>query len=266
MTMCVQSVAPMRDPGTVPETQAVETMIRQMKLPENGAVTLDEWACYTRVPKHRLIKAFHALTGIPPMMFHNALRLEIAKRLLVFDGLSVTDTCFEIGFESLGSFISKFTTQVGIPPGQYARVMGEAGFVEMFLAALSNTFKSSPAAQETTKLVFDRPILSGSPGIVAAVFKKPIPNSYPKTWRFVHALARSTTIPADGTGHCLAATLPRRPKRSELINLKPALIGRAKLTHGTREVAVQMVPPTVFDPPITLAVPALFCTEAVTGQ
>lgn len=244
---------------------AVESVIRQMKLPVNGPVTLDEWACYARLGKYRLIEAFRGLTGIPPMTFHNAEKLEIAKRLLVFENMSVTDTCFEIGFESLGSFVSKFTSQVGLPPGKYAQTMQTTGIAELFLRALGAGQAGEAGATPTTRLVFERSILSGSPGIVAAVFKRPIPSGNPKTWRFVHALSKGTTLPADVVGFCLAASMPLRPTVAELINLKPAFIGRAKLAPGAKETRIEMVRPSIFDPPITLAVPALFCRETRTS-
>ncbi|MFW2541018.1 helix-turn-helix domain-containing protein [Primorskyibacter sp. 2E107] len=256
------SAAGRQTPGQTADAEAVSAVIRQMKMPANGTVTLDEWAEYAGLSKYRLTDAFRSLTGIPPMTFHNAEKLEIAKRLLVFEDMSVTDTCFDIGFESLGSFISKFTAQVGIPPGRYAKTMRSTGFAELFMRALSHGLDDGAGTRATMRLVFERPILSGAPGIVAAIFKRPIPSGYPKTWRFIHALSKSTTLPRDTAGYCLAASLPIRPSMAELINLKPALIGRAALCPDVAETRMEMVRPTVFDPPVTLAVPALFCRES----
>ena len=35
--------------------------------------------------------------------------------------LSVTDVCFEVGCSSLGTFSTRFTELVGVPPGVYRR-------------------------------------------------------------------------------------------------------------------------------------------------
>src|SRR5947209_13544286 len=54
---------------------------------------------------HRL---FNRLTGVPPGRFLSAVRLATARRLLVESGLRVTDVCFEVGYESLGTFTTQF--------------------------------------------------------------------------------------------------------------------------------------------------------------
>jgi len=39
--------------------------------------------------------------------------------------LSVTDVCFEVGCSSLGTFSSRFTELVGVPPSVYQRQIAE---------------------------------------------------------------------------------------------------------------------------------------------
>jgi AraC-like DNA-binding protein len=59
-----------------------------------------------------------------PRLFRDALiqrRIEKAKELLRSRRLSITDVCFEVGFESLGSFSSLFRKRVGQPPATYRR-------------------------------------------------------------------------------------------------------------------------------------------------
>jgi AraC-like DNA-binding protein len=52
-------------------------------------------------------------------------RLEKAKQLLISSELSVTQVCFEVGFESLGSFSSLFHKYAGHPPKLYrTRTLG----------------------------------------------------------------------------------------------------------------------------------------------
>ena len=46
-------------------------------------------------------------------------RIEKAKELLTADDLRVTDVCFEVGFQSLGSFSSLFHKWVGHAPASY---------------------------------------------------------------------------------------------------------------------------------------------------
>jgi AraC-like DNA-binding protein len=53
-------------------------------------------------------------------------RIERAMALLRLGGLTVTEVCFEVGCSSLGTFSSRFTELVGVPPSTYAQQAGQA--------------------------------------------------------------------------------------------------------------------------------------------
>ena len=59
--------------------------------------------------------------GETPHEFITKLRIDRAKRLLACDQLPVTDVCFAVGYESLGSFSTRFRTLVGYSPSVYQR-------------------------------------------------------------------------------------------------------------------------------------------------
>jgi AraC-like DNA-binding protein len=46
-------------------------------------------------------------------------RIERAMSLLRQGGLSVTEVCFAVGCSSLGTFSTRFTELVGVPPSVY---------------------------------------------------------------------------------------------------------------------------------------------------
>jgi AraC-like DNA-binding protein len=48
-------------------------------------------------------------------------RIERAMALLRHGELSVTDVCFAVGCSSLGTFSTRFTELVGVPPSTYRR-------------------------------------------------------------------------------------------------------------------------------------------------
>lgn len=56
-----------------------------------------------------------------PHEFVSRLRLEEAKRLLLSDNQSITDICFEVGYESLGSFSTRFRGLTGLSPFTFRR-------------------------------------------------------------------------------------------------------------------------------------------------
>lgn len=68
------------------------------------------------------IRAFKKLTGLSPQRFRAALRIERAKRLLVETDLAVTEISFDVGYNSLGTFVRTFTALVGISPLQLRRL------------------------------------------------------------------------------------------------------------------------------------------------
>jgi len=51
-------------------------------------------------------------------------RVERAMALLRRGDLSVTEVCFEVGCSSRGTFSSRFTELVGVPPSVYRRQAG----------------------------------------------------------------------------------------------------------------------------------------------
>jgi AraC-like DNA-binding protein len=53
-------------------------------------------------------------------------RIERAMTLLRRGDLSVTDVCFMVGCSSLGTFSTRFTELVGVPPSVYRRDASDA--------------------------------------------------------------------------------------------------------------------------------------------
>jgi AraC-like DNA-binding protein len=66
-----------------------------------------------------LSREFKLAYGESPYAYLMTRRIERAMALLRRGDLSVTEVCFEVGCSSLGSFSSRFTELVGIPPSAY---------------------------------------------------------------------------------------------------------------------------------------------------
>jgi len=65
-------------------------------------------------------RRFRAAYGESPYSYLMTRRVERAMALLR-RGSSVTDACFAVGFSSLGTFSTRFTELVGMPPSEYRR-------------------------------------------------------------------------------------------------------------------------------------------------
>ncbi len=68
-----------------------------------------------------LSREFKRAFGESPYSYLMTRRIERAMALLRRGDMSVTEVCFEVGCSSLGTFSTRFTELVGVPPSVYAR-------------------------------------------------------------------------------------------------------------------------------------------------
>src|SRR5690242_9405583 len=68
-----------------------------------------------------LSREFRQAYGESPYSYLMTRRIERAMALLRRGDLSVTDVCFAVGCASLGTFSTRFTELVGVPPSVYRR-------------------------------------------------------------------------------------------------------------------------------------------------
>lgn len=72
-----------------------------------------------------LSRQFKEAYGEPPYGYLMTRRIERAMALLRRGDLSVTDVCFEVGCQSLGTFSTRFSELVGISPSEYKKRAGD---------------------------------------------------------------------------------------------------------------------------------------------
>ena len=68
-----------------------------------------------------LSRQFGLAYGESPYSYLMTRRIERAMALLRRGDLNVTEVCFEVGCSSLGTFSTRFTELVGMPPSTYRR-------------------------------------------------------------------------------------------------------------------------------------------------
>mgnify|MGYP003701452129 FL=1 len=73
-----------------------------------------------------LSREFRLAYGESPYSYVMTRRIERAMAQLRRGDLSVTEVCFAVGFSSLGTFSSRFTDLVGMPPSTYRREAARA--------------------------------------------------------------------------------------------------------------------------------------------
>jgi AraC-like DNA-binding protein len=73
-----------------------------------------------------LSREFKRAYGESPYGYLMKRRIERAMMLLRRGGMSVTDVCFAVGCQSLGTYSTRFTELVGMPPSAYKDRAGDA--------------------------------------------------------------------------------------------------------------------------------------------
>lgn len=84
-------------------------------------VTLEDAAREACLSPFHFNRVFARTFGETPHEFVTRRRIDDAKKLLLAGNQSVTDICFDLGYESLGSFSSKFRLLTGLSPAAFRR-------------------------------------------------------------------------------------------------------------------------------------------------
>ena len=87
---------------------------------------VEELARGVHMSAGHLSREFRRAYGESPYSYVMTRRIERAMALLRRGDLSVTEVCFAVGCSSLGTFSTRFTELVGIPPSTYRRQAASA--------------------------------------------------------------------------------------------------------------------------------------------
>lgn len=80
---------------------------------------LDAAAAHAGYSRYHFVRAFKAAYGETPGQYLSRRRVERAEELLRSANLSVTEVCVLVGFQSLGTFSTRFRKQTGMSPSEY---------------------------------------------------------------------------------------------------------------------------------------------------
>lgn len=231
--------------------EAIHTMRRLLPAPPS----IQELAEDARVTPWHFIRIFRRVVGIPPGAYLAALRIEQAKKLLLDTPDRVTDICFDLGFESIGSFTSRFTRLVGVSPTAFRRLAAEFSprWLEDYLL-LQERMESSRGEKKIRGIVRSPSPFRGP--IFIGLFPKPIPENFPQAGVLLMEPGSFEIPRALPSGYLMAAAIvsPRDP-RAYLVPTSSLLVGMLPLHRGSSldALVLDLRPLKPLDPPILLA-------------
>ncbi|MBO0517053.1 helix-turn-helix domain-containing protein [Streptomyces beijiangensis] len=116
-----------------------------------------------------LSRQFRAAYGESPYSYLMTRRIERATALLRRGDLSVTEVCFAVGCASLGTFTTRFTELVGMPPGAFRRQAADAADAVDAAAGHADAAGTARDAGSAIKV-------EGMPACVAKQVSRPVRN------------------------------------------------------------------------------------------
>lgn len=258
--------APCRHDTLDARRRAVERVITAARARPCDPLSLREMSRIAYVSPFHFNRVFHQITGLPPARFLSALRLETAKRMLLTTTRSVTDICFEVGYNSVGTFTTRFTQLVGLGPREFRRLAEQVSPASLTsLCAHYLELSGGAARRPAVAGVVDSPFPRGAV-VFVGLFRAHIPQSRPVGGDLLTAPGpfRIAGVP-DGVYHLLAAALP--PASDVLGYLlpdgaslsvgaggAPVVVRGGRADHFAR---VTLRPVQLTDPPLLISLPSL---------
>lgn len=242
--------------------ESVERVIAAMRDQIDQPLSLGSMARIALASRYHFNRTFRQVTGVPPSQFLYALRLEKAKRLLLHTQHKVIDICYEVGYNSVGTFTRRFTDLLGVSPTTFR------GLARGPVKRLSH-YRNSAASTEANGNSGCR--VSGYVKVPArfhglvfvGLFETPIPQGKPL----------ACAAPSSDGSYCIEDAPPgefylfalglKHPIDARgCFDYESALRGGGNALRIARDSVagstyVRLRPPSPFDPPILVLLPVL---------
>jgi AraC family transcriptional regulator len=235
----------------------VERAIEHMYLGLESQLSIDDLARTAILSKFYFSRVFRQTTGLSPGRFLSAIRLQAAKWLLSSTSQPIADVCFAVGYNSVGTFSSRFKFAVGIPPSIYRESGGlisglrvnKRGDCRIFGAPIRGSIYAHEASVSN---------------IFVGVFPDAIMKGLPIRYKILHRPGHYVLDPLpQGTWYLLAhASLPSKESHVPPNGESPPLIGSfGPIVVGhrglMRPLDIRLRQMRMIDPPVLLALPDL---------
>lgn len=236
--------------------KAVERVIAIMWDRYNEPLSLDNMADSAYLSRFYFSRLFRSTTGTSPGRFLTAIRLYKAKNLLLETDMSVTDIAYGVGYNSLGTFISRFTRSVGISPARY-RWLAQQGIPTLSRPGAGGARRRGIISGQLTLPPVDVPVK-----VYVGVFDSPIVQGLPAACDILET-SGSYVLPdvPEGEWHLRAAAIGLNDIHTRPSSRRPLAVAAhdpITVTSGAGiRVDLELHPAGILDLPILIALPEL---------
>ena len=122
--------------------EVVRKAVSSIRSRYSEQITLSDLAAEVFVSPYHFSRVFSSEVGVTPGQYLSAVRFFEAKRLLLTTTLTVSDIVCSVGYNSVGTFTSRFTRAVGMSPTQYRHPE-----VKRMMLAVSPEFQRLPTPE-----------------------------------------------------------------------------------------------------------------------
>jgi AraC family transcriptional regulator len=226
------------------EEKAAEVVIALMQDRLGDPLLMDDFARASCYSKFHFCRLFRKATGVTPRRFLSALRLKESRNLLLDTRFTVSDISCSVGYNSVGTFSSRFTKSIGLSPSVFRR---NGGFsVEPAAVKVAGPPDGSRPVARSGGSTLDG-ILLGPTGrrpqrIVIATFPTSIPEGRPL---HMTTLTRpgAWRLPVDGDGVVYVAAAAIAGDEADDVE-SPLLEEQAHFVGRTGPIVVRRSQPT----------------------
>jgi AraC family transcriptional regulator len=255
-----------RDTTAAARLQAVERVIDAMHARFREPLSVEALARVALFSPFHFDRFFAQITGVPPLRFLAAIRIQQAKRLLLLTHYPVARIAGEVGYNSLGTFTRQFTMYVGVSPSRFRRSAEEVS--RSCTAAVHACRAPEPLVAAGEGVPVDARVPDGFDGLVfLGVFASSLPRSLPVGCAVAEGTGRAHIAPVpDGRYFLFAAGIAPGGGVAEALLCGDAPRGRSEpftVRDGrVREpVRIELRPPAPTDAPLLLALPFAFAAR-----
>ena len=249
--------------------RAAERAITTMHDKLGEPVTVDDMARAAMFSKFHFTRMFQRATGVSPARFLSAVRLRRAKHLLTSTSLTVVDISVMVGYNSVGTFSSRFSRSVGLSPTDYRKQGGYTYRIR------TSDVRAGSADAATVRGVI-RPHHDRHGVVFAGLFRECVPEGRPvrcavlpepgpfrfdnvppgRWYLLAQSVADADEDAPGGFGGGAGRPLPARDAaRTRDARISVGTVGPLVVRRGGGDLSVdlQLNPAGVLDPPVLLA-------------